>query len=384
MAGYAGVSGSVRLTPQKPAAGAVVYTLSGGHRTYAPRDEAPVHFQYATLTMCNITATQPTTTLCPVHMAGRNEPTTAANQEQQLFMLLAAPAPSPPRFATAREDVEARRGAGPPCTFRYARPILIHRQNQKKPPPLGRSGDSGRSVPLYPPWGSNPPLRDGRGACCPLYYDKIQQLGTVPLSHTARLLSRCNTKTLATALDTPCGPPLMAGPLPPRGPVGTGAVGGVPAGPGWPAHLHAHSPPPQYDYTHGARGWGLLSHPPLPEAGAIGQSSKKDDPATSIAGGSSGYHHTHTCCLLRPAVPAPSEPPGAPQCTRTAPPCLPSAPPLQGQGMYVHRARTACTLHLPARACTKSSVENRPSLQRADFWHQKGPSYTQNKISWTS
>ena len=76
-----------------------------------------------------MTATKPTTTLCPVHMAGRSGPTTAANQEQQLFMLLAAPAPSPPRFATAREDVKARRGAGPPCTFRYARPILIHRQN---------------------------------------------------------------------------------------------------------------------------------------------------------------------------------------------------------------------------------------------------------------
>ena len=42
-----------------------------------------------------------------------------------------APAPSPPRFATAREDVEARRGAGPPCTFRYARPILNHRQKAK-------------------------------------------------------------------------------------------------------------------------------------------------------------------------------------------------------------------------------------------------------------
>ena len=29
------------------------------------------------------------------------------------------PAPSPPRFAMARED-EAHSGAGPPCTFRYA------------------------------------------------------------------------------------------------------------------------------------------------------------------------------------------------------------------------------------------------------------------------
>ena len=29
---------------EKPAAGAVAYTLGGGHRTYAPRDEAPVHY----------------------------------------------------------------------------------------------------------------------------------------------------------------------------------------------------------------------------------------------------------------------------------------------------------------------------------------------------
>ena len=39
-------------------------------------------------------------------------------QEQQLFM--GRPAPSPPRSATGRDDV-AHRGAGSPCTFRYAR-----------------------------------------------------------------------------------------------------------------------------------------------------------------------------------------------------------------------------------------------------------------------
>ena len=225
---------------EKPAAGAVIYTLGGGHRTYTPRDEASVHFQYTTPTMCNITATQPTTTLCPVHMGTRSGPTTAANQKRQLFMLLATPAPSPPRIATAREDVEARRGAGPPCTFKYARPIHTYRQNQNHHL-LEEGGGLGRSVPLYPPWGWNPPLRDARGACCPLFYDKIQQLGTVPLSHTVRLLSRCNTKTLATAHDTPCGPPLTTCPLPPPRHVGTGAVRGVPAGPSWPAHPPAHS-----------------------------------------------------------------------------------------------------------------------------------------------
>ena len=209
-----------------------------------------MHFQYATLTICNITATQPTTTLCPVHMAGRNAPTTAANQEQQLFVLLAARAPSPPRTTAHRSATRGRA----PVHFQVCSPYVYPLPKSKNPLQLEGRGGSGRSVPLYPPWGSNLPLRDRRGACCPLYYDKIQQLGTVPHSHTARPLSRCSPNTLATALDTPCGPPQMAGPLLPPGPVGTGAVGGVPAGPGWPAHLHAHSPPPEYDYTHGARG----------------------------------------------------------------------------------------------------------------------------------
>ena len=137
----------------------------------------------------NITASKPTTTLCPVHLAGRSGPTTAANQEQQLFMRCwPAPAPSPPRFATAREDVEARRGAGPPCTFRYAHPILNHRQKAKNHQQKGKAGDSGCSVRLYPPRGSNPPLQDGRGACCPLYYDKMQLSGTVHPSHSVRQL----------------------------------------------------------------------------------------------------------------------------------------------------------------------------------------------------
>ena len=55
---------------EKPAAGTVAYTLGGGHGTYAPRDEAPVHFQYATLTICYVTATKPTTIPRPVHLAG--------------------------------------------------------------------------------------------------------------------------------------------------------------------------------------------------------------------------------------------------------------------------------------------------------------------------
>ena len=158
------------------------------------------------------------------------EPTTAANQEQYAACRAGAGA------SMVRDGPRGRRSATrgrAPVHFQVCSPYT-YLPPKPKPPPVGRAGgDSGRSVPLYPPWGSNPRLRDGRGACCPLYDDKIQQLGTVPLSHTARLLSQCNTKTLATALDTPCGPPLMASPLPPPGPVGTGAVGGVPAGPGW-------------------------------------------------------------------------------------------------------------------------------------------------------
>ena len=177
--------------------------------------------------------------------------------------------------------------------FQVCSPYTYPPPKAKNHHQLEEHGDSGRTVPLYPPWGSNSPVRDGRGACCPLYYDKIQQLGTVLLSHTVRPLSRSNTKTLATARDTPCGPPLPTCLMPPPGHVGTGAVGGVPAGPGWPAHPPAHFPPPRYDYTHGAKGWGLPSHPPLPEAGAIGQSSGKDDPATFNAGGASGFHRTY-------------------------------------------------------------------------------------------
>ena len=53
----------------------------------------------------------------PPSMPSRYAPT--QHQEQQLFMR--RPAPSPPRFAAARED-GAHCGAGPPCTFRYALP----------------------------------------------------------------------------------------------------------------------------------------------------------------------------------------------------------------------------------------------------------------------
>ena len=87
-----------------------------------------MHYQYATLTICYVTATKPTTTPRPVHIAGCSVPipTATTNEEQQLLLLL----PRRRRRLHGRQRVETRRGAGPPCTFRYARPMLIHRQNQ--------------------------------------------------------------------------------------------------------------------------------------------------------------------------------------------------------------------------------------------------------------
>ena len=137
---------------------------AAGNEPTLPRTKHPCTSSILRCRCGNITATKPTTTLAPVHMAGRSGPTTATNQEQQLCMRCwPAPAPSPPRFATAREDVEARRGAGPPCTFRYARPILNHRQQAKNHHQKGKAGDSGCSVRLYPPRGSP---EEGHAAHC--------------------------------------------------------------------------------------------------------------------------------------------------------------------------------------------------------------------------
>ena len=120
----------------------------------------------------NITTTKPTTTLYPVCMAGRRRSTTAANQKQQPFMRCSpAPAPSPPRFATARQDVEARRDAGPPCTFRYARPILTtaKRQRTNTKRQSGGFGMFGVTLPPPPPPGVRTHLcgtEEGRAVHC--------------------------------------------------------------------------------------------------------------------------------------------------------------------------------------------------------------------------
>ena len=112
-----------------------------------------MHFQYATLTICNVTATLPTTTPRPVHSAGRSVPITAAttNEEQQLLLLLAAPAPSPPR-TTARRN--ATRGRSPVhfqvCSpYAYLPPI-------PKPPPNRREGGFGTFSATLPSLGFEP------------------------------------------------------------------------------------------------------------------------------------------------------------------------------------------------------------------------------------
>ena len=66
--------------------------------------------------------TQTTTRQWKIPTAAFCGRTFSVYQEQQLFM--GWPAPSPPRSATGRDD-GAQCGAGPPCTFRYARILLF-------------------------------------------------------------------------------------------------------------------------------------------------------------------------------------------------------------------------------------------------------------------
>ena len=115
-----------------------------------------MHFQYATLPMWYITRNQDHRLIVkqpPPVLCGRTLP---VYQEQQLFM--GRPAPSPPRSATGRED-GAHCGAGPPCTFRYAR--IDHAYVTKKTRPRSvackncRLVNVDHSVDPYPPRGSN-------------------------------------------------------------------------------------------------------------------------------------------------------------------------------------------------------------------------------------
>ena len=96
--------------------------LHTGHRTYALRDEAPVHVQYATLPMWQNNRNPDHHLIMEDPISGVCGRALSVYDEQELFM--SWPAPSPPRFATGRES-GAHCGAGPRCTFRYARTLLL-------------------------------------------------------------------------------------------------------------------------------------------------------------------------------------------------------------------------------------------------------------------
>ena len=97
--------------------------LHAGHRTYALRDEAPVHYQYATLPMWQKTRNKNHEPQVPNPPPVPRRFTPPEHQEQQLFM--GRPVPSPPRFATARED-GAHCGASPPVHFQVCSHPVPH------------------------------------------------------------------------------------------------------------------------------------------------------------------------------------------------------------------------------------------------------------------
>ena len=203
------------------------------------------------------------------------------------------PAPSPPRFATACKD-EAHCGARPPVHIQVCSHLTT---------PTPKAGRSAVPSPLR---GSNHPLWNGRDAHYQLCYDKFLPQDVVCPANRIKRLVPGGTRKLATEPCTPCVSQPAVYPQLPPGHAGTGAVGGVPAGPGWPAHQHIHSHKSLCGYIHGATTWGLPVHQPPPAAAARGQSSKKVSLVASSAGGASKYHHTHTCCLSQSAQPVSS------------------------------------------------------------------------------
>ena len=105
---------------KKRAAGAIVSTPgieptpSG---TKPPCTSSMLRYRCGTITEIQTTTLQ--WEIPPLPFVGR---ALSVYQEEQLFMVW--PAPSPPRSATGRDD-GAHCGAGPPCTFRYARTLLL-------------------------------------------------------------------------------------------------------------------------------------------------------------------------------------------------------------------------------------------------------------------
>ena len=78
-----------------------------------PRDETPVHFQYAISSMCYETSLKPPIMGDGQNLGGQAVYSKTPHQHQHTHRAACAVA------STSREDA-AHRGAGPPCTFWYA------------------------------------------------------------------------------------------------------------------------------------------------------------------------------------------------------------------------------------------------------------------------
>ena len=90
----------------------------------------------------------------------------------------------------------------------------------RDPPSLSLSrikGVSGCSVGLYPPRGSNPPLRNKRGVLYPLYYEGMLSSLCCTAAQTGCALSLCVSLSLSVclALSLPPRPSFAPSPHPP-------------------------------------------------------------------------------------------------------------------------------------------------------------------------
>ena len=79
----------------------------------------------------------------------------------------------------------------------------------RDPPSLSLSrikGVSGCSVGLYPPRGSNPPLRNRRGVLYPLYYDELLSSLCCTAAQTCSALSLCLPLSLSLSVSRSLSP----------------------------------------------------------------------------------------------------------------------------------------------------------------------------------
>ena len=145
------------------------HDLHAGHRSYALRDETPVHFQYAMLPMWldHRHPAHPPTPHCPHSCCHR---ICSGAQEQQLFMIVGTVA------STSRDD-GAHCGARPPCTFWYARPSPSLR-DRKTIIPWGYGTFGGPQ----PSRGFEPPSVKSKSCACPTMLCCSPRSFALPLS----------------------------------------------------------------------------------------------------------------------------------------------------------------------------------------------------------